>query len=58
MIGDNPVNDIRGARDTIQALTLQKIHDGVALGVGENRPDASFQDFQEVRQFIQQLSHA
>lgn len=58
MIGDNPVNDIRGARDTIQALTLQKIHEGVALGVGENRPDASFQDFQEVRQFIKQLSQA
>ena len=28
MIGDNPVNDIRGARETINAVTLQKLHEG------------------------------
>jgi HAD superfamily hydrolase (TIGR01549 family) len=57
MIGDNPENDIRGAREQISAVTLQKLHAGVDLGVGENAPDASFGDFIELRQLIHKLSN-
>lgn len=52
MIGDNPVNDIRGAREKINAVTLQKIHDGTPLGVGENAPHASFTEFGQLRRMI------
>lgn len=55
MIGDNPINDIRGAREKINAVTLQKIHDGVELGTGINRPDSAFQEFGELRRFITKL---
>lgn len=56
MIGDNPVNDIRGAREKINAVTLQKTHVGTPVGTGENTPDADFSDFLELRNFITQLS--
>jgi putative hydrolase of the HAD superfamily len=56
MIGDNPVNDIRGAREKINATTLQKIHDGVEKGTGENTPNAIFKEFKEVRRLLGQLS--
>lgn len=55
MIGDNPVNDIRGARETIDAVTLQKVHEGNPLGAGEERPDASFSAFGELRHLIARL---
>jgi len=55
MIGDNPENDIRGARETIAAVTLQKMHTGVELGVGSNAPDASFADFADLRLLIRTL---
>ena len=56
MIGDNPVNDIGGARAKINAITLQKIHDGVEKGVGVNTPHATFKEFKEVRRLLGQLS--
>ena len=57
MIGDNPVNDIRGAREKINAVTLQKVHDGVDIGTGENAPDASFNKFGELRRLIARLGN-
>lgn len=56
MIGDNPINDIRGAKEKINAVTLQKIHDGVKLGDGPNAPDASFKDFKDLRNLLAKLS--
>ncbi len=52
MIGDHPVNDIRGGREKINAVTLQKIHKGTELGVGANAPDAAFNEFGELRRLI------
>jgi len=52
MVGDSPVNDIRGSRDKINAITLQKVHDGTELGMGENTPDAAFNEFSELRRLI------
>ena len=57
MIGDNPVNDICGAREKINAVTLQKIHPGVELGVQENSPDASFEEFSSLRKLIAKLGN-
>ena len=56
MIGDNPINDIRGGKEKINAVTLQKIHDGVELGAGPNAPDANFNHFKEVRHLLDKLS--
>jgi putative hydrolase of the HAD superfamily len=56
MIGDNPINDIRGSRKEINAVTLQKIHDGSPLGLDENIPDASFKEFGELRRFVARLA--
>jgi len=56
MIGDSPESDIRGAREKIGAVTLQKLHAGIELGVGENAPDASFTDFNALRLLVHKLS--
>jgi len=58
MIGDNPINDIRGSKEKINAVTLQKLHHGVDLGEGPNTPDASFKEFTELRQLIAKLGAA
>ncbi|HEN3617884.1 TPA: HAD family hydrolase [Yersinia enterocolitica] len=55
MIGDNPVNDIRGGREKINAVTLQKIHHGTPMGQGENAPDAAFNEFGHLRVLLEQL---
>ena len=56
MIGDNPVNDIRGAREKINAGTLQKIHAGVEVGTDINAADATFNNFGELRKMIARLA--
>ncbi|WP_316151112.1 HAD family hydrolase [Cupriavidus sp. BIC8F] len=56
MIGDNPINDIKGAREKIGAVTLQKLHAGVSLGTGQNGPDASFAEFGELRRLFARLA--
>ena len=55
MIGDNPINDIRGSKEKINAVTLQKIHDGVEPGIGPNTPDALFDNFSEIRNLLVML---
>lgn len=55
MVGDNPVNDIHGAREKINAVTLQKMHDGVVRGSGDNLPDAAFYEFKELRKLLEKL---
>ena len=56
MIGDNPINDIRGGKEKINAVTFQKLHDGVQLGEGLNTPDASFKEFKELRNLLAKLA--
>jgi len=58
MIGDNPVNDIYGARTEINAVTIQKVHEGTPVGEKENTPDAAFKDFSTLRRFIAGLKGA
>jgi putative hydrolase of the HAD superfamily len=58
MIGDNPINDISGARDMVAAVTLQKIHKGIDLGLDKLAPDASFENFAELRKIISKLGHS
>jgi HAD superfamily hydrolase (TIGR01549 family) len=58
MVGDNPINDIRGGKEKINAVTLQKIHEGVDLGDGPNTPDASFKEFKHLRQLLSKLDNA
>ena len=55
MIGDNPVNDISGAKETINAITMQKIHAGVEKGIGNSQPDAYFNSYAELRELIKKL---
>ena len=55
MIGDNAINDIRGARDHINAITFQKIHSGVERGVGTTQPDVFFSDFCSIRKLLTKL---
>jgi HAD superfamily hydrolase (TIGR01549 family) len=56
MIGDNPVNDIRGAREQMNASTIQKIHEDTPLGTGANAPDAAFTEYSALRRFLTELS--
>lgn len=55
MIGDSPVSDILGARREINAVTLQKLHNGVIPGAGEMQPDAAFNHFADLRKFVARL---
>lgn len=55
MVGDNPVNDIQGGRDTIGAVTLQKVHEGIDVGVGPTQPDAVIKDFSELRKLLKNV---
>lgn len=56
MIGDNSKNDIHGAREKVNAVTLQKIHSGVLLGHGDAEPDAFFNKFSELSALLAKLS--
>lgn len=56
MIGDNPINDIRGAKEKINATTIQKVHKGVIEGRLDCLPDASFSDFMQLKAIVQRLS--
>jgi len=51
-VGDNPINDIQGAKSSIQAVTLQKIHAGINP---EQTADAHFNDFSQIRQLLSSL---
>jgi len=55
MIGDNPVNDIQGGREKINAVTLQKLHKGIVAGTAETQPDASFTEFSDLRGLLVRL---
>ena len=52
MVGDNPLNDIKGAKNSVGAVTIQKIHLGVELGKDDCLPDAYFNEFSELKEFI------
>lgn len=56
MIGDNPHNDILGARREIGAVTLQKMHAGVIAGKGDEQPDGSFSDFSQLSDLLETWS--
>ncbi len=56
MIGDNASNDIQGAREKINAVTLQKIHAGVEIGKGTHQADCTFREFSDLRHLLNQLS--
>ena len=56
MIGDNPLNDIRGAREHIDAVTLQKIHAGLECGSGNEKPDLVFDDYRDLNQMLARIS--
>ena len=58
MVGDNPLNDIQGARESIDAVTFQKLHKGIVLGKGPSQPDVSFKDFIELRELLIRLKEA
>ena len=57
MIGDNPINDILGAKENINAVTLQKIHTGVEMGTEKTEPDASFGNFSDLRKLLAKLGN-
>ena len=50
MVGDNPTNDIEGARLALNATTIQKVHFGVKLP--KEKPDAVIRDFVELSKII------
>jgi HAD superfamily hydrolase (TIGR01549 family) len=56
MIGDNALNDIQGSKENINAVTFQKIHEGVILGKDNTLPDVSFTDFIELRKLVKKLA--
>ncbi len=55
MIGDNPINDIQGAKESINAVTIQKLHTGIEKGIGASAPDATFNNFKELRKLLTKL---
>lgn len=56
MIGDSPVNDVKGSRDSISAVTLQKVHEGVQTGKNELLPDCSFTSYSKLIDLLHSIS--
>lgn len=56
MVGDNAVNDIQGARESITAVTIQKVHQGVVVGEGNTAPDCIIHEFSELRKLLRMVS--
>lgn len=57
MIGDNAEADLRGAKQAVGAVTLQKTHTGVEKASDPSIVDATFESFGELRQLLQRLSN-
>jgi len=57
MVGDNAQTDIVGAKRSIQAVTIQKVHHGVKVGEDDAQPDATFSQFSELRKLLNSLSN-
>ena len=56
MVGDDPEADVRGAKQAIGALTWQKLHGDARAGQGPLAPDAGFEEFSELKDFVAGLS--
>lgn len=56
MVGDDPVKDILGAQDKINAVTLQKVHSETPPGTNKCSPDVIFNNFEELRTLIARLA--
>jgi len=56
MIGDNPINDIKGSRETINSVTLLKTDSCVKSVRGWYGADAVFSDFHKLRHLIKEIS--
>jgi putative hydrolase of the HAD superfamily len=58
MIGDNYIADICGARDSINATTLQKTHDSDACDETNGiKPDLIFNSFKDIRNLLRGISN-
>jgi len=56
MVGEEPVSDIQGARQAVDAVCIQKRHAGVKVhAAGPMAPDAVFSDFGELRRLLRGL---
>ena len=55
MIGDDADKDIRGAKEAVGAITLQKLHKGVVPGEGPSLPDAVFYEYGELVRLLDGL---
>lgn len=58
MVGDNPVNDIMGAKKSLKhCYTIQKLHKGISVGKSKyERPDATFKEFSEIRSLLSSIT--
>ena len=54
IIGDSPMADIQGAR-SFAITTLQMRRPGATIGEGELAPDATFDEFADLRQLLREL---
>lgn len=55
MVGDDFRCDLIGAKTAVGAVTLQKLHDGVIPAPPEDKIDAAFNNFAEVRNLLASL---
>jgi putative hydrolase of the HAD superfamily len=54
-IGDNPIKDIEGAKRTLRATTLQKIHAGILPAKGKYRADLQFSHYKELIKLLKKI---
>lgn len=57
MVGESAAKDIGGARAAVDAIGIQKRHQGVKVEAdGPNAPDALFDHFREIRRLLRDVS--
>ena len=55
MIGDHPYKDILGSKETIGAITLQKLYKGMNHSKKESKADLIFSHYSEIRKLVNEL---
>lgn len=56
-IGDNPIKDIEGAKRSLRATTLQKMHTGIHPSKGKYRADLEFSHYKELIKLLKKIKN-
>ncbi len=57
-IGDDHTKDVQGSRRHLDAITFQKLHGKIKPGLGENRADVEFRNFDDLTALLNNIARS